>query len=116
MAQRERRQQKGALIVKKVTFPLPIAVGDRFWSGADVLREIVLCRQGCRKPGNIKIALSIADKLEAEGPFVFTDREHELLTEEGALKGVDSLAPPALNHFYMKVLAAIYEAETAKDA
>lgn len=101
--------------MKRIKFPLPIQIGDRFWSGLDVLREIVLCRPGWRKPGNVKAAISICEKLDGEMPLVLTEREHELLIEEAALKGVDGLTPATLNHFYLKVLAALYEAEEPKD-
>src|SRR4029077_20704372 len=102
--------------MKKVVLPGPIQIGERAWTAADAIREILLCRDVWRRPGNIKVMLAIEDKLEALGTstdLTLSEREHELLVSAGVNKDT-AIGPPVLNRYYARVLSSFYDATEDK--
>jgi hypothetical protein len=98
--------------MKKVTFPTKkLTVGPKTFSAEDVLIEIVMTRPGWRRPGNVKIAISISDKLDTPGTKLFTDMEHDTLLKEAALPDSGGISPPEMNRFYFGILQSLYDAE-----
>jgi hypothetical protein len=98
--------------MKKVRLPKKVVpIGNKAYSAEDVLEEVVLTRPFWRRIGNVKVALSISDKLACPGDKIFTDMEHDMLVKDASMQDAGGIAPPSMNRFYLEVLAALYDAE-----
>lgn len=105
--------------MKKITLPKEtVKVGDKTYTAIDAIREIVMLRPAWRKPGNVKLALTLEDKFDKvtkNGELVLLDREFELLSKEAELGESGGISPSHMNRYYLRVLNALYDAQEVAD-
>jgi hypothetical protein len=88
-------------------------VGGKIYGAREAIREIVMTRPAWRKPGNVKVAISLEDKfdnLHEGNDLILSDREHELLVQEAMMQDSGGINPPQINRLYLYVLESLHDA------
>jgi len=97
--------------MKEIEFPQSRQVGEEMLTSFDVLHRVVFSQPIWRQRAHISHALSLIEKTSKPNTRLrVSDSELESLEKGCELPGLQ-VTPPALNAFFLQVIAAIYAAK-----
>ncbi len=96
----------------EIELPQPRQVGEELLTATDVLDRVLFSQPVWRQRANVTLGLSLIEKTR-QGPskrFHVSAAELEVLEKCCEMPGFE-VRPPALSHFFLAVVAAIYAAK-----